>query len=85
MPAGPDETDNHAAGSITEHVGRNSSSKTESNASSHPIHEGGEPKGDKVQFRDLQANPGPVLPNEISAQQEGTKEERKAKAQEMNK
>lgn len=85
MPAGPDETDNHPAGSITEHVGKNASSKTESNASTHPIHHGGEPKGDKVEFRHHQANPGPVLHDDLSAQQEGTKEERRAKAQEMNK
>jgi hypothetical protein len=85
MPAGSDETDNHAAGSITEHVGKNASSKTDSNASTHPIHDDGEPKGDKVQFRHHEANPGPVLPKEINAQQEGTKEERRAKAQELNK
>jgi hypothetical protein len=85
MPAGPDETDNHPAGSITEHVSKNASSKTDSTASSHPIHQDGEPKGDKVEFRHHEANPGPVLPKEINAQQEGTKEERRAKAQEMNK
>ena len=85
MPAGPDETDNHTSGSITEHVGKNASSKTESTASDHPMHHEGEPKGDKVEFRHHQANPGPVFPTEINAQQEGTKEERRAKAQEMNK
>jgi len=85
MPAGPDETDNHVAGSITEHIGKNASSKTESTASTHPLHNEGEPKGDKVEFRYHQANPGPALPSEINAEQEGTKEERRAKAQEMNK
>ena len=85
MPAGPDETDNHASGSITEHVGQNASSNTESTASTHPLHKSEPPKGEKVQFRHHEANPGPVLPDEINAQQEGTKEERRAKAQEMNK
>lgn len=85
MPAGPDETDNLPTGSGTEHVMKNSSSNTDSNASTHPLHDGGEPKGDKVQFRHHDANPGPVLPKEISAQQEGTKEERRAKAEALNK
>lgn len=85
MPAGPDETDQRGPGSITEQVGKNTSSKTESNASTHPLHSEGEPKGDKVEFRHHQANPGPVLPDEINVQQEGTKEERRAKAEQMNK
>jgi hypothetical protein len=84
MPAGPDETDKY--GSATEHVMKNSSSKTESNASDHPLHGDGEAKkGDKVQFRHQEANPGPVVPKEINAQQQGTKEERRAKAEALNK
>jgi hypothetical protein len=85
MPAGSDENDNLPKGSGTEHVARDASSKTESTASSHPIHGREAPKGDKVEFRHHQANPGPVLPKEINAQQEGTKEERMAKAKELNK
>merc|ERR1711939_430605 len=33
MPAGPDETDNHAPGAATEHTAKHASSKTETNAS----------------------------------------------------
>jgi hypothetical protein len=85
MPAGPDETDNHSVGAGTEHVAHDGSSKTESNASTHPIHDQGEPKGDKVDFRYHEAHPGPAIPENFSAQQEGTKEEREAKAKELNK
>jgi len=85
MPAGTDETNNHATGSATEQVMKNASSKTESHASSHPLHDDGEPKGDKVQFRHHEANPGPVISENINVQQEGTKEERRAKAEAMNK
>merc|ERR1712098_751310 len=38
MPAGPDETDNHAPGAATEHTAKHASSKTETNASTHPLH-----------------------------------------------
>lgn len=85
MPAGSEERDSVPKGAGTEHVVRDGSSKTESTASSHPIHDRGEPKGDKVDIRYHKANPGPVLPAEINAQQEGTKEERLAKAKELNK
>jgi hypothetical protein len=81
MPAGPDETDNHPAGSLTEDLAQNASSKTESNASTHPIHGKSEPQGDKVEFRHHQANPGPAIPSNLNVQQEGTKEERRAKAE----
>ncbi|RAL59170.1 hypothetical protein DID88_006726 [Monilinia fructigena] len=57
MPAGSDETDHHAAGEITEHVMKNSSSKTDNKASDHPLHNQGEVKGEKVQFRHHEANP----------------------------
>jgi len=33
----------------------------------------------------FQANPGPVIPKELNVAEEGTKEERRAKAAEMNK
>jgi hypothetical protein len=81
----PDETDNHATGGPTEHIAKNASSKTESTASTHPLHDQGEPKGDKVEIRHHQANPGPAIPQDFNIQQEGTKEERAAKAQELNK
>jgi hypothetical protein len=79
MPAGSDK------GAVSEHAARDTSSKTESTASNHPIHNSGEPHRDKAEFRHHQANPGPVLPAEINAKQEGTKEERMAKAKELNK
>merc|ERR1711974_381725 len=60
MPAGPDETDNHAPGAATEHTAKHASSKTETNASTHPLHDQGEPKGDKVEF--IHAQPGPAVP-----------------------
>merc|ERR1711964_749921 len=46
-------------------------------------HDQGEPKGDKVEF--IHAQPGPAVPKEFNVQQEGTKEERAAKTQELNK
>ncbi|KAF8859393.1 hypothetical protein BDZ45DRAFT_714117 [Acephala macrosclerotiorum] len=85
MPAGPEETDNHPTGAATEHVMKNASSKTDSNASDHPLHDQGPPKGDKVEFRHHEAQPGPAIPQDFSAQQEGTKEERQANAQALNK
>lgn len=85
MPAGPDETDNHPKGSITEHIGKHASTNTESTASTHPMHDTEESKkGDKVQFRHHEANPGPVQSKELPGQ-EGTKEERRAKAEALNK
>lgn len=85
MPAGPEETYNHAAGAATEHVAKNASSKTDSNASDHPLHGKGETKGEKVDIRHHQANPGPAIPQDFNAQEEGTKAERKAKAEALNK
>lgn len=54
MPAGTDETDNHPAGAAVEHVMKNGSSKTDNNASTHPLHDQGPPKGEKVQLRDAE-------------------------------
>lgn len=83
MPAGPDETDNHQTGALHEQVMKNPSSKTDSNASDHHHHADAETglggKGDKVQFRQ-----GPAQPDKIDAGEEGTKEERREKAQAMN-
>ncbi|KAL3422309.1 hypothetical protein PVAG01_06465 [Phlyctema vagabunda] len=84
MPAGPDETDNHPTGAGTESVLKNPSSKTEG-GSDHPLHKQDEPKGDKVDIRYHEAHPGPAVPKDFSVQEEGTKEERKTKAQELNK
>ncbi|KAK4236327.1 hypothetical protein C8A03DRAFT_35771 [Achaetomium macrosporum] len=39
----------------------------------------------KAAFQAHSANPGPAIPKEFNVQQEGTKEERRAKAQELNK
>lgn len=80
MPAGPDETDHTAL------VAKTASSKTESNASSHPLHQQETPKGEQVQFIHHQAQPGPAESDKLAGvQQEGTKAEREAKAKELNK
>ncbi|KAM0308348.1 hypothetical protein ACHAO8_010081 [Botrytis cinerea] len=83
MPAGPDETHHHKAGEATEHVMKNSSSKTDNNASDHPLHNQGEVKGEKAQFRHHEANPGPVVPQSMP-EQEGSKADREAKTASLN-
>jgi hypothetical protein len=97
MPAGPsDENDKHAPGQITDQIAKESSSKTESTASSHPAHNEPGPQGStgsrgsehagKVEFKNASsANPGPVLPQDFKVQEEGTKEKRRKRAEEMNK
>ncbi|KAI9730142.1 MAG: hypothetical protein M1818_008236 [Claussenomyces sp. TS43310] len=85
MPAGPDEQDTTPAGSITEQVASNPSSKTESSASDHPLHDDAKSKDEKVNFLHHKANPGPAIPKDFSAKEEATKEERQARAQELNK
>lgn len=84
MPAGPDETHNHAANEVHDSVASNPSSKTDSTASDHPLHKGEEVKGEQVQFKHHKATPGPAVPKDFNAQEEGTKEERLNKAKEMN-
>ncbi|KAF7908205.1 uncharacterized protein EAF01_003960 [Botrytis porri] len=84
MPAGPDETYQHKAGELTEHVMKNSSSKTDNNASDHPLHNEGEAKGDKVQINYHAANPGPAVPQSMP-EQEGSKADRQAKTAALNK
>lgn len=93
MPAGPsDETDKHTSGQLTEMIAKEHSSKTESTASSHPAHKNeNNPQnqgkvGDKVQFRDHTANPGPAVldAKEVNPKLEGTREDRNAKAAELN-
>ena len=39
----------------------------------------------KEAFQAHSANPGPAVPKEFNVQEEGTKEERRAKADELNK
>ncbi|KAG7291631.1 hypothetical protein NEMBOFW57_001650 [Staphylotrichum longicolle] len=39
----------------------------------------------KAAFQAHSANPGPAMPKEFNVQEEGTKEERRKKAQELNK
>lgn len=39
----------------------------------------------KAAFQAHSANPGPAIPKEFNVQEEGTKEERRARAQELNK
>ena len=83
MPAGPDETHDHAVGAGVEHVMKDGSSKTDNNASTHPIHDQGPPKGEKVNI--LHDSKGPAVPKDFSAQEEGTKAERREKAEALNK
>lgn len=49
------------------------------------MHQSEPPKGDKVEIRHHEANPGPVIHDDLNVQEEGTKEERKAKAAALNK
>ena len=62
--------------SFTSSVMKDGSSNTESNP-------GG--KGDPVQFIHHQAHPGPAIPKDFNAKEEGTKAEREAKTKELNK
>jgi hypothetical protein len=72
--------------SESEHVANTASSKTESNASTHPLHQQEPPKGDKVEFIYSSGTPGPAESDKLAGiQQEGTKEEREARTKELNK
>lgn len=70
--------------SITDQVAQNPSSNTESTASEHQHHHEGE-KGAKASAMDHRAHPGPAIPKEFNVQQEGTKEERMKRMEELNK
>ena len=86
MPSGPDETHAHENTSMTEQAAENASSKTDTTASDHPKHKVEGPIGDKVDIRHHQANPGPVIHQDLkNIPQEGSKEERRMKMEEMNK
>ncbi|CAK7223663.1 hypothetical protein SCUCBS95973_005256 [Sporothrix curviconia] len=50
-----------------------------------PKHEHGLFEAAKDKFSAHQANPGPAMMNNVNVPQEGTKEERRAKAAELNK
>lgn len=64
---------------------KDGSSKTDSNASTHPMHQKEPPKGDKVDIRYHEANPGPAQPpKDFNAKEEGTKAEREARAKVLN-
>jgi hypothetical protein len=78
MPAGPEETLNHEAGELVAKVAETPSSRTESTASTHPLHR--ETKedheyGDPVKI---------IHPHEEMPAEEGTAEERREKARLMN-
>ncbi|KAK3938404.1 hypothetical protein QBC46DRAFT_355870 [Diplogelasinospora grovesii] len=63
------------------------SSKSNQQEKKRPAHEGVQnmAEGVKAKFEHHKAMPGPAIPQNFSAQEEGTKEERRAKAQELNK
>jgi hypothetical protein len=67
-------------------MAKEQSSKPDSTTSSHSnsYHHDNTPHGEKVQFVH-QANPGPVILENFEVPQEGTEEERMAKAAAMNK
>jgi hypothetical protein len=89
MPGGPDETHAHESTNMTEQVAQNPSSKTSTTASDHPQHQDGKDDGhigEKVDIRHHQANPGPVLHDNLkNVLQEGSKEERQMRTEQMNK
>ncbi|KAL2183387.1 hypothetical protein L209DRAFT_758969 [Thermothelomyces heterothallicus CBS 203.75] len=53
-------------------------------AENNPLHNKAT-DGIKKAFQAHSANPGPAIPKEFNVPEEGTKEERRAKAKEMNK
>lgn len=86
MPGGTDETHQHESTNMTEQVAQNHSSKTGATASDHPRHRDGGNTGGKVDIRHHRANPGPVIHQDLHAvPQEGTREERRKRTEEMNK
>ena len=89
---GSEETDHSKPGEITEKIAKDPSSKTPTTASDHPAHQNTATTaedqgkvGDKVQFRDHEANPGPAIVKEVNVPQEGSREDRNKKAAELNK
>jgi len=63
---------------------KDGSSKTDSNASTHPLHQQEPPKGDKVEIR-YHESKGPALPpKDADLKEEGTRAEREARAKALN-
>ncbi|KAI1407764.1 hypothetical protein F5Y13DRAFT_173977 [Hypoxylon sp. FL1857] len=58
--------------------------KIDADSQPNPASEAAQPQGAKLFARAAQAHPGPAIPQSMP-EQEGTKEERQAKAKELNK
>ncbi|KAI9804957.1 MAG: hypothetical protein M1833_006260 [Piccolia ochrophora] len=83
MPVHPAEE--NAEGGLTEKIAKNPSSATDSTASQHPDHKDDYSAG-KAQAQDFNATPGPAIPQKMSDLGEpASKEELKAKAEQLNK
>ncbi|KAF9879408.1 hypothetical protein CkaCkLH20_02951 [Colletotrichum karsti] len=67
---------------LVNNITKGDNSDKEKEFSTQPIEQKGpaDPK-----FAAHQAHPGPAVPKDFNAQEEGTKEERRAKAEELNK
>ncbi|WYZ39272.1 hypothetical protein EsH8_III_001186 [Colletotrichum jinshuiense] len=67
---------------LVNNITKGDNSDKEKQFSTQPIKESGnfDPK-----FAAHQAHPGPAIPKDFNAQEEGTKEERRAKAEALNK
>ncbi|KAK1590862.1 uncharacterized protein LY79DRAFT_553367 [Colletotrichum navitas] len=67
---------------LVNNITKGDNSDKEKQFSTQPINESGasDPK-----FSAHQAHPGPAIPKDFNAQEEGTKEERRAKAEALNK
>ncbi|KAK1964202.1 hypothetical protein LY78DRAFT_704578 [Colletotrichum sublineola] len=67
---------------LVNNITQGDNSDKEKQFSTQPIKESGtsDPK-----FAAHQAHPGPAIPKDFNAQEEGTKEERRAKAEALNK
>jgi len=71
------EDSSKQTGSITDQVAQNPSSNTGSTASDHDLHKQG------ASAQDFKATPGPAIPSELPPK--ASKEELKARAEELNK
>ncbi|KAI9817499.1 MAG: hypothetical protein M1827_001109 [Pycnora praestabilis] len=70
---------------ITEMIAKNPSSNTNSTASDHHTHKD-DTSGGKAQASDFQATPGPAIPHTMEDMPpKASKEELKARAEELNK
>ena len=83
MPVHP--TEEIDSGGATEKVAKNPSSSTESTASDHASHKDDYSAG-KAQAQDFNATPGPAIPQMMDdVEKPASKDELKAKAEELNK